>query len=82
LGTFITIKRVLSKLFLDSDVNLIKQALVGALLIVPNFFLIASLITVLRDDVTVELEVENQMLNNIVSLEVAILIREFGGVMC
>ncbi len=74
--------RVFSELLLDSDVNLIKQALIGALLIVPDLFLVASLITVLRDHVTIELEVENHMLYNIVGLEVAILVRELGRVMC
>ena len=50
---------VLAELFLDGNVDLVKQALVCSLLIVPELLLIAGLITVLSDNMTIELEVEN-----------------------
>ena len=65
---------VLAELFLDSDVNLVKQALISSLFVVPEFLLITGLIAVLSNNVTIKLEMEHHMLNNIVSLEVTILV--------
>jgi len=74
LSALISIKRVLSEFLLDSDVNLVEQALVCSLLIIPDLFLITSLITVLSNNMTVKLEVEYHVLHNVISLKVAILI--------
>jgi hypothetical protein len=54
--------------------------LVRALLIVPKLLLIASLVTILRDDMAVKGEMEHQVLDDVVSLEIAVFVGELGGV--
>jgi hypothetical protein len=80
LGTVVAIKRVLAELLLDSDVDLVKKTLIHALLVVPKFLLVPSLIAIFRDYMAVEGKVEYQVLNNVISLVVAVLVRELGCV--
>ena len=64
---------VLAKLFLDSDVDLIKKTLVSTLFVVPKLLLISSLFTVLLEDISIELEVEDHLLNHVFCLEEPVL---------
>jgi hypothetical protein len=54
--------------------------LVVSFLIILILFLVSSFITLLEDDITVKLEVEDHLFNHIISLEKPVLVREFGQV--
>lgn len=71
---------ILAKLLLNSSIDLIKESLVSSLFIIPELFLIMSLITILENNVSVKLEMENHLLNHIIGFEQAILIREFSEI--
>jgi hypothetical protein len=61
--------RILSKLLLDSDVHLVKETLVSLCLVFPVLFLITGLIAVFENNISIELEVEHQLVNIIFGFE-------------
>jgi hypothetical protein len=71
---------VLSKLLLDGDIHLVEETLASLLLVFPVLFLVACLVAVLEYYVSVELEVEHEMLNRVFRFELAVAERVLGEV--
>ena len=65
---------ILAKFFLDSNIDFIKETLIGSLFIIPELLLVMSLITILENNISIELEMEDHLLNHIVCLEQTILV--------
>lgn len=71
---------VLAELLLDGDVHLVEQTLVALLLVFPVLFLVTRLVAVLENDISIELEVEHQLVHVVLSLESTVLERILGQV--
>jgi hypothetical protein len=60
---------VFAKLFLDSNIDLIKETLISTFFVVPELLLVSSLFTILLEDISIKLEMEDHLLNHVFSLE-------------
>ena len=76
----VSFKGILAELLLDCDIHLVQQALVTLLFVFPVLFLVTGFVAVFKNDVPVELEVEDQMLNCVLSLEHTVLERVLSQV--
>ena len=65
---------------LDGLVDLVQQLLVMVLLLIPVLLLVASLITILKKDAALDAVMEDQLINNVLSLEASLLPPELGEV--
>ncbi len=71
---------IASKLLYDGGVHFVEQMLISGSLVVEVFILVAGLIRLKHEDVSVTAVVENNLFNYIFSLENALLVREFCNV--